>query len=228
MNVEGVVPKSRLDEFRNNNINLAKERDTLKAELEKFKNIDPEKCAEATKKLQAIEEKKLIEAGQLDEVVKQRTERMKIDFENQLKAIQKAHNADKERLKALTERLATVTIDNEVTKVVSELSTPRKGAMTDIMARARSMFALDENGNPVAKDSDGQQVYGKEGQPLTIKEWAGELVQNAPFLFEPSQGSGAQGGEQSRTLDGKTISASARSDGAFSVAEQIGDCFSED
>jgi hypothetical protein len=61
---DGFVPKSKIEEFRSNNKTLFKEREDLKDELLKFKDIDPDKYSEAVQKLQALENDRLAEAGE--------------------------------------------------------------------------------------------------------------------------------------------------------------------
>ena len=68
----------------------------------------------------------------------------------------------------------------------------RPTAMTDITARARSVFKLVD-GAPRAFEADGQSVrYGRDGvTPMTLEEWVDTQVAEAPHLFEANAGSGA-------------------------------------
>ena len=70
--------------------------------------------------------------------------------------------------------------------------------MKDVLARARGVFTLDNDGNPVAKDSEGKVILGADGvKPLAVKEWSHSLVEEAPYLFEGSSGGGANGSDGS-------------------------------
>jgi len=200
LQIEDDDSKAKIKEFRQSAIDAQKERDALKAELEKFKDVDPDKYREAMSKLQDLEDKKLIKAGQLDEVLAKRTERMRLDFEAKIEALTKSRNEVIKAQEALKGKLAVLTIDNAVTTAIGEIAAPRKGATTDILARARGVFNLDDDGNPMALDKDGKPIYGKDGDnPITIKEWSEGLVNDAPFLFESSGGGGAPGGENNGT-----------------------------
>lgn len=187
---EDETAKAKLKEFRDNNIKLLKERDDLMA---KFKDIDPDKYKEFQKKAQEIEDKKLLDAGEIDKLVDQKVERMKQDFENQITAMKTALTEKDNLLNGTSQRLSEVLIDSEITKAVTSVGSVRKEAMRDIIARGREVWKLEEN-KPVPKQGD-KILYGKDGKaPMTFDEWAKVLQETAPFLFEGSGGGGAAGG----------------------------------
>jgi hypothetical protein len=61
---------------------------TLKQEIAKlkdqFKDLDPEKARAALSKLQELEDKKLLDAGEIDKLIAAKTERMQADHTAQL------------------------------------------------------------------------------------------------------------------------------------------------
>lgn len=182
--------KAKIAEFRENNIKLAKELDQMK---KKFDGVDLEELQAMKKKLQAIDDKKMIEAGKIDELVAQKVERMRLDYEEQIKQLKAAIDEREKSLGSTTQRLSEVLIDSEITKAVNAVGVVRKEAMRDILARGRQTWRL-EDGKPVPKEGD-RLLYGKDGKdPLTFDEWAQALVMQAPFLFETSGGGGAAGG----------------------------------
>jgi hypothetical protein len=183
--------KAKISEFRDNNIALKKEIDEFK---EKYKNVDPTKHAEMAAKLQQLEDKKMIELGKLDELVAQKTERMRAEYENQIKAMKEALEGKDTELKKTGNRLSEVLIDSEITKAVTGIGV-RKDAMVDILARGRLTWSLDEAGKPVPKLGD-KILYGKDGKAaMTFEEWAKVLSETAPHLFEASGGGGAKGNQ---------------------------------
>ncbi len=197
--------KSKLSEFRNNNIELKKKLSDseqmqqkiaeMQEQLKNYDGIDAEKAREALEKLQNIEDQKLIDAGKLDELLHQRTERMRGDFQGQIEALTKSLEEANNSAKNYRQRLEEVVIDNSLQQAVSQVATVRKGAMQDILARGRGVWALDDNGSPVPIDSEGNTMYGKDGEkPISMSEWAQALVQEAPYLFEGNVGGGAGGG----------------------------------
>lgn len=179
LDAEDVVPKTRLDEFRTNNIQLQQQ-------LDKLKDVDPVKYAELIKVQQQVEEGKLIQAGKLEEVVTLRVTNMKKDLETQL-------NGTKTELSQANAQLALLMIDNAVRQVaVQNGALPT--ALDDVVLRARTVYSM-EKGQAVPKDDKGQVIYGKDGQtPMTINDWLVNLKKSAPHLFAGSQGGGAGGG----------------------------------
>jgi len=182
--------KKKIAEFRDNNIKLQKELEAIKKQ---FAGIDLDKIEDMKKRLQQIDDKKMIEAGKIDELVAQKVERMKADFEAQIAQMKTALEEKDKGLQSTTQRLSEVLIDGEITKAVTAAGVVRKSAMEDILARGRKTWKL-EDGKPVPKEGD-RLLYGKDGKaPLTFEEWAQALLTTAPFLFEASAGGGAGGG----------------------------------
>ena len=212
--------KTQLQEFRTNNIDLsrrnreletlAQEAETLRTEIEKFKDIDPERAREALTKLSAIEEKKLMDAGQLDEVVEQRlaqrTERMKADYEGRITALEKNYEGVTKERDTYKGQLSEVVIDNSLQQAVGTVATVRQGAIRDVLARGRETWRLDEAGKPVPYGPDGNVMYGKDGKAtLTMEEWAQGLAQEANYLFEPNSGGGAPGNQKPSSDGGSVV-----------------------
>ncbi|HQM30606.1 MAG TPA: hypothetical protein PLR20_14760 [Syntrophales bacterium] len=191
--------KAKLDEFRLNNIKLKKEKEELE---KKLAGLDPDEYEAMKKKLQSLDEKKLIDAGKLDEVVNQRTERMRADFQARTEALEKTVKeltADRE---TLTSKLAKVLIEGEVMKAVNQYAVPKKDAIDDIMGRAKATWIM-ENGEPVPKMGD-KLLYGKDGKSLlTFPEYAENLVKTAPHLFEETKGTGTKGADGKGPRGGK-------------------------
>lgn len=199
--------KNRLSEFRDNNIELTKQAQAAKAleeQLEalrtqaaQYEGIDPEAAREAMEKMSAIEEKRLIDAGKLDEVVEQRVgarvERMQADYSGKIKALEEALDKTQTNEGTLRGRLTNVVIDNALQNAVTGVASVRKGAMMDILSRGKQVWSLDDSGNPVPM-RDGEVIYGKDGkQPITMEEWGQSLLLEAPYLFEGNAGGGAGG-----------------------------------
>lgn len=190
---EDTDAKRKIQEFRDNNIALTKELEAIK---KKFEGIDLEEIITLKKKVQDVEDKKLIEAGKIDELVDQKVERMKQDFETQLNAMKKALDEKDGAYQKVNSRLAEVLIDSEITKAVNAVGVVKREAMRDILSRGRDTWKLDEDGKPVPKEGD-RLLYGKDGKAaLTFEEWAKGLFTDAPFLFEDSAGGGANGGNR--------------------------------
>lgn len=74
LNVEGAVPREKLDEFRNTNIELLKKVDA-------FKGVDVKKYSELLALEKRVTDKELVDAGKVDEVVQGRISQMKTEHE---------------------------------------------------------------------------------------------------------------------------------------------------
>jgi len=196
---EDAAAKKKLEEFRDNNIKLLKEKQELETKLKDLG--DPKEIAEMKKKIQSINDKQLIEAGKIDELVAQKVERMKADYESQIAALKTAGDQKQGELDKTVARLSEVLIDSEITKAVTAVGGVRKDAMQDIIARGKRVWRL-EDGKPVPKEGD-RLLFGKDGKSvMTFEEWAVILAQSAPFLFESTGGGGSTGGG-TKPLTGK-------------------------
>lgn len=187
----GFVAKGKLDEFRNNNVELMKQLEALKG-----KSLSDEDLAEFTKlreEQQKMKDKQLIDAGKIDELLATRTEQMRKDFEAKYGALDKKYTETAEQYAQTQTRLSSVLIDAELSKTITQVGQIRKGALTDIMLRAKTAWQY-KDGQLVAVDGEGQPVYSKDGKsPMSMTEWCQGLAESAPYLFEGNQGGGAQG-----------------------------------
>lgn len=177
LDVEGAVDRTRLDEFRNNNIELQKQ-------IDKFKNVDPTKYQELMELQRKVQEKELIEKGDIDGLVNSRTMAMREELTARATTAETA-------LQAANRQLATLMIDNQVRAEAVKLGV-LPTAVDDMILRAQAIFVM-KDGQAVPMQ-DGKVVYGKDGStPMTISEWAGGLKKTAPHLFHGSSGGGASG-----------------------------------
>lgn len=179
LDAEGATDKEKLNEFRQNNVELMKK-------LDAFKDLDPQKYAQLMETDRKLREKQLIEAGKVDEVIAERVQAMKTEHAKELKTLQ-------DQLGVSNRQLETLLIDNAVkSAAVTHGVIPT--AMDDIVLRAKTAFSI-QDGRPVMKDSKGQIVYGEDGtSPMSIDSWTKQLKSSAPHLFAGYNGSGATGG----------------------------------
>lgn len=186
LDVDGAVDKSKVDEFRNNNIQLQQQ-------LDKLKDVDPAKYRELMELDRKVREKQLIEAGKVEEAVNLRVESMRTELTGQLTEKTTA-------LETANRQLAVLMIDRQVQAEAVKLGI-LPTAMDDILLRARTVYTM-ENGVPVPKTAEGKVIYGKDGStPMPMNEWVLSLKKAAPHLFAGSSGSGANGGTRHGTVD---------------------------
>jgi hypothetical protein len=183
LDADGLVEKSKLDEFRTTNVNLIKERDDL---AKRFEGIDPDAVRQLADDKRKLEEAQQLKAGEVDKVIETRVKAARAEWDKQ-------HGVVVAERDALTSRLTAIQIDQAVVTEATKRGL-RPTAIPDIAARARVNFKL-VNGVPQAFETDGQTARtGKDGvSPMTLAEWVDGLVSDAPHLFEANAGGGAAG-----------------------------------
>src|ERR1035441_9113317 len=179
LEAEGVAEKSKLEEFRTNNIALTNQ-------LKRFEGIDPDAVRQLAEDKQKLLEERQLKAGEVDKVIEARLKTARAEWD-------KTHNVVVAERDALTGRLTAIQIDQAVVTEATKRGL-RATALPDITARARQSFKL-VNGVPQSFEADGQTArMGKDGvSPMTLAEWVDALVSDAPHLFEANAGSGAAG-----------------------------------
>jgi hypothetical protein len=181
LDAEGVVEKSKLDEFRNTNVTLLKERDELK---KRFEGIDPDAVRQLAAEKQRLEEEQRLKDGKFQEVLDARLKTARTEWEKQFTTVTSERDT-------LNNRLTAIQIDQAVVTEATKRGL-RASAIPDITSRARMTFKL-MNGIPQAFDGETVRA-GKDGvTAMTLAEWVDALVSDAPHLFESNAGSGAAG-----------------------------------
>lgn len=179
--------------LKNKNQELLGSLKSTKTELEsikgQFEGLDIEAVKGLLKKASQDEETRLIAEGKLDEVVSKRTERLRADLDKQLKAEQERA----QKAEAFANRFRDKVLADSIRAAALKAGALPEAA-EDIILRARGTFTLNEDGEAVAVDADGQVIYGKDGKtPLTPLEWAESLRESAPHLWPRAQGAGPTG-----------------------------------
>lgn len=187
LQVQGAVPKERLDEFRDNNTKLLKSNEDLQARIDGLGDLDVEAARKALETVAGLDNGTLAKKEELDALFAQRTE-----------AIVKKHDktlADKDAtIASQRNQLTAVLIDQAVlTEATKEKLRPE--AALDIQSRARKIFSLNGDNQVVALEADGTtQRYNADGTaPLDVTSWIKDQKSEAPHLFTESNGSGAGG-----------------------------------
>ena len=174
LQVEGAVPRAKLDEFRNNNITLTNEKKTLQEKLDTFKDIDPAKYSEYKTKAELYKGD-----ADIEEIVKNRLTAATAQHKTIVEELQG-------RLTQTTSEYHSSLIGNEV-RTAALKAGARPDALEDITRRAAGTFSV-VNGKAVIQ-KDGQIVYGTDGvSPMSTLEWAKNLAKDAPYFFSENQG----------------------------------------
>jgi hypothetical protein len=197
---------------------LEKERDEKKTASQKYKelqeqlgDLDPAKAREALKKLQEIEDKKLIDSGKIDEVVAQRMERARQDFETQAKAFNsKIETVTKER-DTLASRLSELVIDGALRDAAIKAGVKTE-AIDDAIIWGKQVYRM-KDGAPIPMDGE-TILYGKDpNKPLPMEEWLQSQMTKKPHWFAESAGAGATTTKTNGKISPKNLKRSAMSTG---------------
>ncbi|MBT7350189.1 hypothetical protein HN803_05355 [candidate division WWE3 bacterium] len=182
--------KTKLDEFRSNNVTLLKKQEDLES---KFNGIDVDAYNDMLKTSQALKDKKLIDEGKIDELLEERTKAMRNEHNLALEGMNKTQSA-------LNGKLETLLIDNAVRDSAAKAGVVDT-ALDDVVLRSQIVFSV-KDGKAVPHDREGNVVFGDgTSDPMSVNEWVKGLTESAPHLFNPSTGGGSQHGS---TFNGNT------------------------
>ena len=160
----------------------------------RFDGIDPDE-ARANKAASALaEEKALIAAGNSEEAEKKRIERIREGFAKETAT----ERAGREAAEAKAEKFSRRVLENGI-RAEAQAAGLHQYAIDDALLRAGSTFKLDDEGNPVAVEG----AFGKDGNPITLKEWFAEMKDKAPHWFPATasgSGAGHGGGNGGNTM----------------------------
>ena len=153
--------------------------------LKRFDGIDPDAVRNIISKFANDEEAALIAKGEIDKVLNNRTERMKAGFERETQA----ERAKREAAEARAAKFSKRVLENGI-RAEAAAAGLHQYAIEDALYRAGTTFTLDDEGNPAAVEG----AFGKDGKPLTLKEWFADMKDKAPHWFPAmASGSGASG-----------------------------------
>ncbi|TFZ81602.1 hypothetical protein [Candidatus Macondimonas diazotrophica] len=195
-----VVPKTRLDEFRQTNIDTSRERDDLKSKLDAYikalgDEFDPETFETEFEQLKQIAQRvadgELTESTDIEKRVEDRVKKMREDLEGQNRAMaQRAKDADARAAEA-EKRFQNSVLERAVYDAVLDPETgANPEALSYIVADATRVFRFDEDGEMIPKKGEAT-IYGSDGAtPMSMKEWVTEHVSNNRLLAKPSAGGG--------------------------------------
>lgn len=200
-----VVPKAELDEFRERNIEISKKNEQFTGLIGRLTPLgfDPEKVDEFVTGFtemkdikQQVADGKLVADTSLAAAVEAKTGEMKSNYETQIGGLKNENTSLKGENEKLKLQLNRSIVDQNVMTAIND---PKSGALPEatrnILREAHDTFHIDENGKLIAKDGDGNIIYGGDGAtPMTPTEWLKKLSETSPFFFKGSQGGGAGGG----------------------------------
>lgn len=170
--VPGFVPHAKFAEFRDNNKKLLDD-------AARFKDVDPDEYRRLKQDLPKNKE----------ESEKQYQERLAAA----LLPLKTELDGEKKKTGDLNTELSKLRINDAAIAAGVEFGI-KATAQTDLVNRVSAVSKL-ENGVVTIYDEKGEKRYStKTGNLLTIKEFVEGMVASAAHLFEPSTGTGSNGG----------------------------------
>jgi len=170
----GMSPKSKVDEFRNENVSLRKKNEDALSIVD-----------DLTQKLKTAASgvDKDILKNAVDDEIKIRTKAMTEEYETKLSEMTgRSQNAES--------KLNNLLVSDKVQRE-AVLAGVKDTALDDIVYRAKLAFKVVDG---VAMPYDGENpIYGVDGKtPQSVKDWLAGQAEKAPHLFKESTGSGAE------------------------------------
>lgn len=213
-----VVPKAKLDEFRETNVKVLQERDDLVKNLGKAKEIlGTEDFEEAAKTLgelkttyQRVKDGQLVENKGLEEALTERTKTMRDQMQEEIARNANEAKAWKDKFGSLDMKFRRTFVDRAITDVVlDESSGVHPKALQDILQRAYNVFEVGDDGKLTAKNGEAVMYGADAATPMSPKEWVLSLKEQAPYFFKGSNGGGSNGSD-GKTINGMTAAEIAK------------------
>lgn len=177
---------------------LANER-KLKDKLKEFDGLDPAALKSLKERLDNDEDAQLLAEGKKQVVIEKYTERMRNQHKTELESLQQQIKEANARADSYRQSV----LDNSIRSVTSGL---HKGAVEDALLHARQIFTLDDNGNAVQLDAEGNPVLGKDGKtPFSPAEWIELQKELKPHWFPSLSTGSASGNNRGGDGTGKTM-----------------------
>lgn len=180
----------------------------LEALAAKYKDIDPEKYKAIMAQFEDAEEAEMLKQGAagIKAIIEKRTEKLRADFEKERKKLIEEKDGALQVATTFMERV----LDNHVRESATKAGV-HPGAVDDVLLRARSMFSLDDDANPVQYQENSEDiVLGKDGKtPFNPSEWLEDMKEKAPHWFPANASGGGAGGDRGANKGAKTMKRAA-------------------
>ena len=184
LQVEGAADKSKLDEFRSTNVELLKQQEQYKGvDLEKYRNLEEQE--------RKLRDKELIEKGEFDTLVAERTNAISSDYQAKIDNLTKQLNNVSSQHSSV---ISKYEIEGAAAKAFGEHKISPE-AYDAVLSQIKSKFTID-NGKVIAKEGD-KILTGANGN-LTVSEF----VAAQPDIFKiPSSGGKGTGNDNAGGVD---------------------------
>ncbi|USM11595.1 capsid assembly scaffolding [Citromicrobium phage vB_CbaS-RXM] len=196
-----VAPEAKLSEFRDKNVALSQQIETLTPMMARVKEIagdDLDAFANQFEELKGIAQRvndgELKTSEDIEKAVAERVNAVKEGYEQNQKSERDLRTKAERERDEFRQTLDRTEIRHAITAaVIAPNSGVRPEALGDILERAYKLFRW-ENGKPIPKNGEST-IFGADGaEPMTPSEWIVKLRDEAPYFFAGNGGGGANGG----------------------------------
>ena len=168
--------KNKLGEFRNNNKALKEQLEAYQARFAELEEVDPAEIKKAMKAHTEAKDKQMLPASEVDRLLKERLTEAQSKSQKELAEAQTV-------AQQLQQQMSQMMIEKNVTEAIQQVGQLQKGALTDVLHRAK--IEMDWQ--------DGGLVERSTGLSIEASNWAEQLIKNSPFFFQPNTGVGSRG-----------------------------------
>jgi hypothetical protein len=187
--------QQKIDEMRSTNIGEKRKREELEETLRRYQaaGVDPEeiqRLRELDETISKSQDAELIRKGKYEEVVERRLAAERNKLADAIKKLERERDDQRKRADDREAKWSRERISTEASNALTKVAVVRPGAITDLQRRALDAFKVD----PETGLLSTEMVDPDTGKPLDVEGWARLQTKEASYFFEPSQGSGANGG----------------------------------
>lgn len=209
--VVNLVLNSKLAEFRDKNISVLKERETLKQRLDAVAPIIGEDITaftavydELKQTAQKVKDGTLKGTEAVQKAISDGIEAYKKTQTDAQKALEQRAARAEAGMAEVQSKWRRAQVERAITEAATSKDSPvNPEALPDILSRAHSVFVCEDNGAIVAKNGDTVLYSQKDGSsPLPPAEWLVGLVKASPYLGKASSGGGAGGSSKGNQYGG--------------------------
>jgi hypothetical protein len=177
--------------LKNKNAEVIGKLKEAQEKMKQFEGVDFEKLKNLQIQMDNNEEMRLLAEGKTEEVVTRRVELLKRDYESQITARDGKLSEYEQVLKQKEENLRKLLVDGTIREAYIQLDF-EPAALEDVTRSARDVFIMDENGNVVPRDANGNMIFSKDGTtPINAAQWLELQAERKTYLRRASKGGGA-------------------------------------
>jgi hypothetical protein len=209
-------PEIKMEDILRELQSLKSENQKLKSDNEKSNKAKQDLLNEVKTKKEILKnfelkaedefEQELIKKGDLDSLKNMYKQKISKDYESTLNEKDNLLKQYETERNELQNKLFKKNFDIQVTGVLSQVKDLQEGATESLKILIERDSKLDENGNLVFLDQNGNvRTIVKNNQlvNLELSDYVGELRKKQPFFFKPAQGNDTKSTKQNH--QGKTL-----------------------